>query len=406
MSVCDVRRRARVLRTSRKGRHHVASCANTRGRHEHDAARSDLVAHNTRAGRDRADLLARPGAMMWASVLVASAVLLAGAANPVAASASTIPGGVVNLISETKEFSFADESDEAFVVGLASNDKGAPPASVAVRARARRALPFARPPPTRPRRSPPSRPSSPRPASPLTESERAMLDAGPHVAVVMTAHDGQRYFCELPQIPAADADAAGDAAATLRATPRSADARRRRLWRSRCPPSTVPASTASRAGGPTSSATASTCVSTTRITPRRNPRANSPLASSTRRQRRRRPATIRRAPARPVAHVFTGGTPCDLANLARETEVQFTCALGEEVNAIASIQEPSTCRYAFTFATPLVCGRGGFREAKKPPAHVKCKPVAKTSDTDEAPREETRGGDDGETRGSAREREL
>ena len=74
--------------------------------------------------------------MMWASVLVASAVLLAGAANPVAASASTIPGGVVNLISETKEFSFADESDEAFVVGLASNDKGAPPASVAVRARA------------------------------------------------------------------------------------------------------------------------------------------------------------------------------------------------------------------------------------------------------------------------------
>ena len=70
--------------------------------------------------------------MMWASVLVASAVLLAGAANPVAASASTIPGGVVNLISETKEFSFADESDEAFVVGLASNDKGAPPASVAV----------------------------------------------------------------------------------------------------------------------------------------------------------------------------------------------------------------------------------------------------------------------------------
>ena len=107
-----------------------------------------------------------------------------------------------------------------------------------------------------------------------------------------------------------------------------------------------------------------------------------------------------------LAHVFTGGTPCDLANLARETEVQFTCALGEEVNAIASLLEPSTCRYAFTFASPLVCGRGGFREAKKPPAHVKCKPVAKTSDTDEAPREETRGGDDGETRGSAREREL
>ena len=78
--------------------------------------------------------------MTWVSVLVASAVLLAGAANPVVASASTIPGGVVNLITETKEFSFADESDEAFVVGLASNDKGAPRVSVAVRARARRAL--------------------------------------------------------------------------------------------------------------------------------------------------------------------------------------------------------------------------------------------------------------------------
>ena len=196
-----------------------------------------------------------------------------------------------------------------------------------------------------------------------------MLDAGPHVAVVMTAHDGQRYFCELPPIPAADADAAGDAADAAGDVPRSADARRRRLWRSRCPPSPVPASTASRAGGPTSSATASTCVEYHQDNAAAKPRANSPLgvfdAAATAAAARDHPAGAGEG----GWHTCSPGARRAISPTSRERRrFNSRARWGKRVNAIASIQEPSTCRYAFTFATPLVCGRGGFREAKKPPA--------------------------------------
>ena len=227
-----------------------------------------------------------------------------------------------------------------------------------------------------------------------------MLDAGPHIAVVMTAHDGQRYFCELPQPPADDADAdagaAGDAEARRRA---EEEALEKSL-------SALDGSCFYRVEGWW---TYEFCHGKHVRQYHQENAAAKPTsefslgvfdAAATAAAARDHPAG---ADERRLSHAFTGGTPCDLADLARETEVRFTCAPGEGVNAIASIKEPSTCRYAFTFATPLVCGRGGFREAKKPPGHVKCRPVEETSGGDEAPREETRGEDDGEKRRSERE---
>ena len=47
-----------------------------------------------------------------------------------------------------------------------------------------------------------------------------------------------------------------------------------------------------------------------------------------------------------MSHVFTGGTPCDLADLNRETEVIFKCSdQSDGVVAIVDVSEPATCRY-------------------------------------------------------------
>ena len=69
-----------------------------------------------------------------------------------------------------KEFSFSDELNDAFVVALGSN--------VA--------------------------------AVPLSAGEHAALAGDDPSAVMMTAHDGQRYFCALPK-RSRDADGGSDA---------------------------------------------------------------------------------------------------------------------------------------------------------------------------------------------------
>ncbi|KAL9339623.1 hypothetical protein Peur_068638 [Populus x canadensis] len=53
------------------------------------------------------------------------------------------------------------------------------------------------------------------------------------------------------------------------------------------------------------------------------------------------------------AHQYTNGTICDLTNEPRETEVRFVCS--EPRAMISSVIELSTCKYALTVQSPMLC---------------------------------------------------
>ena len=62
------------------------------------------------------------------------------------------------------------------------------------------------------------------------------------------------------------------------------------------------------------------------------------------------------------AHQYTNGTICDLTNQPRETEVRFVCS--EPRAMISSITELSTCKYALTVQTPMLCKHPLFQEER------------------------------------------
>lgn len=62
------------------------------------------------------------------------------------------------------------------------------------------------------------------------------------------------------------------------------------------------------------------------------------------------------------SHQFTNGTTCDLTNLPRETEVRFVCAEGRTM--INSITELSTCKYALTVQSQILCAHPLFQEER------------------------------------------
>ncbi|KAF5725851.1 protein OS-9-like [Tripterygium wilfordii] len=67
------------------------------------------------------------------------------------------------------------------------------------------------------------------------------------------------------------------------------------------------------------------------------------------------------------AHQFTNGTICDLTNQPRETEVRFVCS--EPRAMISSITELSTCKYALTVQSPMLCKHPLFQE-ERPVSHT------------------------------------
>ncbi|KAK4854361.1 hypothetical protein QYF36_022739 [Acer negundo] len=62
------------------------------------------------------------------------------------------------------------------------------------------------------------------------------------------------------------------------------------------------------------------------------------------------------------AHQYTNGTICDLTNQPRETEVRFVCS--EPRAMISSFTELSTCKYALTVQTPMLCKHSLFQEER------------------------------------------
>ncbi|KDP30206.1 hypothetical protein JCGZ_16988 [Jatropha curcas] len=66
------------------------------------------------------------------------------------------------------------------------------------------------------------------------------------------------------------------------------------------------------------------------------------------------------ASQRYYVHQYTNGTMCDLTNQPRETEVRFVCS--EPKARISSITELSTCKYAITIQSPMLCKHPLFEE--------------------------------------------
>ncbi|KAF8033881.1 hypothetical protein BT93_C0223 [Corymbia citriodora subsp. variegata] len=62
------------------------------------------------------------------------------------------------------------------------------------------------------------------------------------------------------------------------------------------------------------------------------------------------------------AHQYTNGTTCDLTNQPRETEVRFVCS--EPRAMITSFTELSTCKYALTIQSPMLCKHPLFQEER------------------------------------------
>ncbi|XP_021741834.1 protein OS-9 homolog [Chenopodium quinoa] len=62
------------------------------------------------------------------------------------------------------------------------------------------------------------------------------------------------------------------------------------------------------------------------------------------------------------AHQYTNGTVCDLTKQHRETEVRFVCSEGKSM--ITSITELSTCKYALTVQSPMLCSHPLFQEER------------------------------------------
>lgn len=257
--------------------------------------------------------------------------------------ASLPRSAIADLVDDL--MTFADESNEAYVVHLGSDSK----------------------------------------AAPLTADEREML-RDDNRAVMMTAHDGKRYFCELP-LPSRDdsgeaANEEDDARAAFTAEERSALIEKKldtaheqgcfyrvegwwtyefcykkqvRQYHQEGTGPADPAAVEFSLGAFDADATAAANA--------RDPSRLQTLESA-----------LAETP-RAHTHVFTGGTPCDLTSLERETEVVFKCAPGPgAAPAVAAIAEPATCRYSLTFATPVLC-EGNDEAKKKDLSHVKCRVV-------------------------------
>ena len=267
--------------------------------------------------------------------------------------ASLPRSAIADLVDDL--MTFADESNEAYVVHLGSDSK----------------------------------------ASPLTADEREML-RDENRAVMMTAHDGKRYFCELPVRSRDDsaevADADDDARAAFTTEERSAlmDQKLDTAHKQGCfyriegwwtyefcykkrvrqyhqedkgPGSADPVEGEFSLGVFDAEATAAAARDAAAASdPSRLQTLDSALAAE-----------------RAHKHVFTGGTPCDLTNLERETEVVFKCAPGGgAAPAVVTVAEPATCRYSLSFATPVVC-EGNDAAKVRALSHVKCRVVENAS---------------------------
>ncbi|CAI0388935.1 unnamed protein product [Linum tenue] len=87
------------------------------------------------------------------------------------------------------------------------------------------------------------------------------------------------------------------------------------------------------------------------------------------------------------AHQYTNGTLCDLTNQPRETEVRFVCS--EPRAMISSITELSTCKYALTVQSPMLCKHPLFQEERPVWHTINCNALPKTYKESKVEKEST-----------------
>ena len=89
------------------------------------------------------------------------------------------------------------------------------------------------------------------------------------------------------------------------------------------------------------------------------------------------------------AHAFVGGSKCeDVGDAYRETErqseVRFVCA-EDGAEGVSSVEEPATCKYVLTFRTPLACEVEDLRPKRPDVERIECSRVDADADDDDAP---------------------
>ena len=256
----------------------------------------------------------------------------------------------------------------------------------------------------------------------MSDHERALLAAGSPDVALMTAHDGQRYFCAFPGAPRDEDGEPSDGSPDLdspdssRGTDASEVARRlddalaktchyriEGWWtyeychRRHVRQYHQDAAAASSANAEYKLGTFDAAQTAAKMaakesarersaeTPRDDGERSSPAgaAAGNNADASATPGeeTRDRRGAASVSHVFTGGTPCDLADLNRETEVIFKCSdQSDGVVAIVDVSEPATCRYALTLATPAACDPSAAAAAPTP-RQIECRAVDEKSET-------------------------
>ncbi|GFR42283.1 hypothetical protein Agub_g3181 [Astrephomene gubernaculifera] len=102
-------------------------------------------------------------------------------------------------------------------------------------------------------------------------------------------------------------------------------------------------------------------------------------------------------PIRYVRHVLKGGARCELTGGPRSAEVRFTCLPGTSDNAIVSVKEFPTCNYVFVVSTPFLCKHPEFKPEPEKHLTIGCVPVEEGEDEQgsagEAAREEVKLGE-------------
>jgi protein OS-9 len=88
------------------------------------------------------------------------------------------------------------------------------------------------------------------------------------------------------------------------------------------------------------------------------------------------------------AHAFVGGSKCeDVGDAYRETErqseVRFVCA-EDGAEGVSSVEEPATCKYVLTFRTPLVCEVEDLRPKRPDVERIECSRVDDDAEDDDA----------------------
>ncbi|KAK9098534.1 hypothetical protein Syun_025579 [Stephania yunnanensis] len=85
------------------------------------------------------------------------------------------------------------------------------------------------------------------------------------------------------------------------------------------------------------------------------------------------------------AHQYTNGTICDLTGQPRATEVRFVCS--EPRVMISSITELSTCKYALTIQSPMLCKHPMFKEERPIWHTINCNELSNVTEDKEVEEE-------------------